>query len=74
MYGEKIFYGIEVKNSKNINIRDVKGLENGNIPEAKLILLYRGDKKLKIKNVICLPVNEFLKNLYPNSDILSGDC
>ena len=72
IYGEQIFYAIEVKNSKNINVQDIKGLETfgTDYPEAKLILLYRGDKKLRIRNVICVPVTDFLSNLHPAKDIL----
>ena len=35
-------------------------------PEATVLLLYRGTEKLRIKNILCLPVDYFLRNLIPN--------
>jgi hypothetical protein len=38
-------------------------------PEAETCLLYRGKERLKIKSILCLPVEEFLKNLQPERPI-----
>jgi predicted AAA+ superfamily ATPase len=62
VYGEEHFLAIEVKNSLRVHETDTKALQQFLIdyPSAKAYLLYRGKEKLKIKNVICLPVEEFL--------------
>lgn len=69
LYGEKNFYAIEVKNAKKVSPHDLKALNAflTDYPEAKAILLYRGEEKLKIHNVLCLPVETFLRNLTPDS-------
>ena len=40
--------------------------------EAQSCLVYRGKERSKIRNVLCLPVEEFLKNLKPLNP-LRGD-
>lgn len=69
LYGEKSFYAIEVKNAKKVFPHDLKALNAflTDYPEAKAILLYRGEERLKIGNVLCLPVEKFLQNLIPDS-------
>jgi predicted AAA+ superfamily ATPase len=71
IYGEKSFYAIEVKNAKKVSSQDLKGLQAflGDYPEAKALLLYRGNERLKMGDILCLPVAEFLKNLTPNQAI-----
>ena len=34
-------------------------------PEAQALLLYRGNERLLINNILCLPCEQFLKNLIP---------
>lgn len=65
IYGEKNFWAVEVKNSKNVYSKDLNGLQSfcSDYPEATPILLYKGDKTLKINNIKCMPINEFLQNL-----------
>ena len=43
-------------------------------PEAKVCLLYRSKERLMIKNVLCLPCDEFLKNLVPQNAIELWNC
>jgi len=71
VYGPKYFWGIEVKNKKRINPNDTRSLEIflEEYPEAKVVLLYRGTEYLKIKNVLCIPCEDFLKQLRPDQDI-----
>jgi predicted AAA+ superfamily ATPase len=71
IYGEESFYAIEIKSSKKISPSDLKGLQAflQDYPEAKAILLDRGQEKLKIGNILCLPLIEFLKNLVPNKPL-----
>lgn len=70
VYGESGFWAIEVKNSRVISPDDVRGLNHfiQDYPEAKPLLLYRGPQ-MEYKNIPCIPVDQFLKQLYPNSPI-----
>ncbi len=74
IYGQDTFCAIEVKNTANIHTKMLRGLLTfrEDYPEAQPCLLYRGKEHLKIKNVLCLPVEEFLKNLKPLNP-LRGD-
>lgn len=69
IYGPQGLFAIEVKNSKQVYPKDVKPLEIflEDYPMAKAIILYRGTERLRIKNVLCVPVAEFLKALVPNA-------
>ncbi|HNA62441.1 MAG TPA: DUF4143 domain-containing protein [Rhabdochlamydiaceae bacterium] len=71
VYGEKGFWAIEVKNSKTVSPDDIRGLTHfvEDYPQAKPVLLYRGPQK-EYKNVLCLPVEQFLKQMQPNHPIL----
>jgi len=71
IYGSKHFYAIEVKNSSYVDSQDLKSLEAFLVdyPMAKAFLLYRGNEKLKIKNVHCIPCEEFLKKLISGKEI-----
>lgn len=75
VYGPLGFWAIEVKNSKNIYPKDTKPLEAflEDYPEAKAILLYRGTDYLKQKNVLCIPCEDFLRNLTPNMALCASD-
>lgn len=71
LHGEKGFWAIEVKNSRTVSPEDVRGLNHfiEDYPNAIPILLYRGSSRLEYKGVICLPVEEFLKQLKPHEPI-----
>jgi len=62
IYGENTFQAIEVKNSVNVRNSDLSGLKSfiSDYPQASPFLLYRGDKRLKIGNIKCIPVEDFL--------------
>ncbi len=65
LYGPKGFFAIEVKRTKNIHPKDLKGLNAfaKDFPEAKLILLYGGDHELQIENINIIPVEKALIDL-----------
>ena len=65
VYGENNFWAIEVKNSAVIHPQDLRGLREfcHDYPEAKPLLLYRGKERLQKNNILCMPVNDFLKQL-----------
>jgi predicted AAA+ superfamily ATPase len=71
IYGPDTLFAIEVKNSKNIRSNDLKGLKTfkTDYPESTCLFLYRGDEKLKVGDVLCIPCNSFLKNLVPGKRI-----
>ncbi len=73
VYGQQYFYAIEVKNSSNVYNSDLRSLKTfcKDYPEAKPLLLYRGQEKLMIENIICWPVKDFLLNLVPNNPLPS---
>jgi predicted AAA+ superfamily ATPase len=69
LYGKEEFVAIEVKNSSRIRMEDLKGLRSfgEDYPQAKLIYLYRGEKRERhFENILCLPVDDFLRNLDPS--------
>ena len=64
LYGGSTFAAIEVKNTKVIRPTDYNGLASfgDDYPEASLILLYRGNVRMKHKNILVAPIVEFLQN------------
>lgn len=71
VYGPKGLWAIETKNSKTIRPKELSGLLafKQDYPEARTFLLYRGREKLKIKGILCIPCEEFLKNLLPEKTL-----
>lgn len=67
VYGPDTFYAIEVKNAAKINPKALHGLLafKEDYPEAKTLLLHRGKERLRIKDVQCIPAEEFLMRLRP---------
>lgn len=65
VYGEKVFWAIEVKNISRIRPEDLRSLRSfkSEYPQSSAILLYRGKERLKKDNVLCLPCDEFLLSL-----------
>lgn len=72
LFGESGFWALEVKNSDKIRTDDLKGLKAfmEDYPEAKAILLYRGKDKILKDGILCLPCEDFLKNLKPDSALI----
>ncbi len=68
LYGEDHFHALEVKNNSQIHPQSLRSLKTfiKDYPEAKPVLLYRGKEKLKIDEIICWPVEDFLLQLKPN--------
>ena len=67
VYGPDGICGIEVKNSKSVRPADLRGLRSfkEEYPESKGLLLYRGKDRMLKGDVLCMPCEEFLKNLNP---------
>ena len=72
IYGPSSFYAIEVKNGKAIAPHDCRGLKefHKDYPEVTPILIYRGKERLKKDNILCIPAEDFLKELNPLSKTL----
>ena len=71
LYGGAGFHAIEVKNSRSVRPRDLRGLRtfHEDYPESSPLLLYRGDEALERHGVRCLPVDRFLRELIPGRDL-----
>ncbi|MDZ7363614.1 MAG: AAA family ATPase [candidate division KSB1 bacterium] len=71
LYGKEGIYAIEVKNTKSIRPADLRGLTEfrKDYPRSQTIFLYRGDDKLLINHVSCIPCEAFLKRLSPSLDL-----
>lgn len=71
LYGEQGLYAIEVKNAKRVREEDLTSLASfqQDYPRSKTFLLYRGQEKLVRKNILCMPCEEFLRQLAPKNDL-----
>lgn len=72
VYGPDTFCSIEVKNTTKIHSKTLRGLLSfrEDYPEAQACLVYRGRERAIIKDVLCLPAEEFLMNLMPGKPTL----
>lgn len=72
LYGTNQFLAIEVKNANKIFSSDLTSLKKfkGDYPECTPVMLYRGEFKLLIDNILCIPCEQFLKDLHPSKGIL----
>ncbi len=71
LYGQQGFYAIEVKNTNRIRPEDIRSLSEfqKDYPATKTFFLYRGSEKRMINNILCLPCEQFLKELSPGSNM-----
>lgn len=67
IYGPNTFCALEVKNGKTIAPHDLKGLKEfqKDYPEAILILIYRGEDRIKRDGILCIPAQEFFMKMNP---------
>ena len=67
LYGEAGFWAVEVKNARDVRREDLRGLKafRQDYPESEPLLLYRGRDRLRMDDVLCLPVEDFLRSLTP---------
>lgn len=68
MYGEDGLYAIEVKNSTQVHDTDLRSLRTfqSDYPEARCVMLYRGTERLMKRDVLCVPCEQFLRELDPD--------
>lgn len=71
LYGAPGLHAIEVKNSRSLRPRDLRGIRTfgQDYPEASLFLLYRGEETLERDGVRCMPVDRFLSGLVPGREL-----
>lgn len=68
VYGEEVFWAIEVKNTLRIRPEDLRSLHSFKLdyPESTAYLLYRGRERIMKNGILCLPCEEFFLQLNPN--------
>ena len=73
VYGELGLQAFEVKNAARVHSSDLRGLRafREDYPEAEAALLYRGQERLRIDGIWCLPVQEFLRGIVPDRSLLT---
>jgi uncharacterized protein len=71
VYGPRTFLAVEVKNSTQINPRDLKALKEflNEYPEARGVIAYRGKKRLLVEGIYCIPAEELLLRIDPRHPI-----
>ncbi|MBI4370796.1 MAG: ATP-binding protein [Elusimicrobia bacterium] len=71
VYGPHDFWAVEVKNGDRVRDEDLRGLRTfrEDYPEAKALFLYRGQERLKRRDILCMPCEEFLKGLLPGKSL-----
>ena len=71
VYGEDGFWAIEVKNTATVRSHDLRALKSfsSDYPESKPIFIYRGDQRMQIDDVLCIPGEEFLRSMTPDRDL-----
>lgn len=67
VYGETGIQALEVRNARRVSRRDLRPLRafREDYPEAEAAILYRGDERLRIDGVRCIPVEDFLRSVVP---------
>lgn len=67
VYGREGFWALEVKHAATVRAADLRGLKafREDYPEAGLRLLYRGDERLEVDGILCVPCDSFLRHLVP---------
>jgi predicted AAA+ superfamily ATPase len=75
LYGENLFAGIEVKNSTRVDVKMLRGLKTfqSDHPEARCLLLYRGSHRKMVDGILCLPCDEFLRELNPRHPLFPDE-
>ncbi|MBI5500975.1 MAG: ATP-binding protein [Deltaproteobacteria bacterium] len=67
VYGPEGFWAFEVKNTRRVRPEDLRAIRafRADYPEAQCVLLYRGQDRLRIDDILCVPCEEFLRGLHP---------
>jgi predicted AAA+ superfamily ATPase len=75
VYGSAGFWAIEVKHAGTVRREDLRSLRSfvHDYPACEPLLLYRGDDRLHVDGVRCLPVAEFLSGLLPERGLMEAE-
>jgi predicted AAA+ superfamily ATPase len=75
IYGREGFWAIEVKNTRNIRRIDLRPLKtfHQDYPECNPLFVYRGNEKLLIDDILCVPCEIFLKSIEPGQPLFKLD-
>jgi predicted AAA+ superfamily ATPase len=71
IYGEEGFWAMEVKNTSDIRRSDLRPLKTfrQDYPGCIPLFVYRGNEKLLVDNILCIPCETLLKSMVPNQPI-----
>lgn len=71
IYGKEGFWAIEVKNTQKVRRSELRSLKafHQDYPECNPIFVYRGNERLLIDNIICIPCEAFLKSIKPEQSL-----
>ena len=74
VYGDCGLQAIEVKNSARVRPEDFRPLNafRDDYPKAEAAILYRGSERLRSDGIWCLPLEEFLRSVVPDSPLLES--
>lgn len=74
VYGDHGIQAFEVKNARRVYRRDLASLRafRDDYPEAEAAILYRGTERLRMDDVRCIPVDDFLVSVVPDKHLLDG--
>jgi len=74
LYGPDGFWAIEVKNTGRVDGRDLRALRSfrEEYPECRALFLYRGQERLVRHDILCVPCDEFLRQLHPSRALDAG--
>jgi predicted AAA+ superfamily ATPase len=74
VYGPGGFWALEVKHAATVRSRDLRSLKalRDDYPECQVLFLYRGEDRLLIDDILCVPVEEFLRQLLPSKGLTAG--
>jgi uncharacterized protein len=69
VYGPSGLFALEVKNANRVRPEDLRGLKAfaQDYPQSQRYFLYRGDERLLIDDVHCVPCDAFLGQLCPGT-------
>lgn len=72
VYGPQGFWAIEVTSAATIRPADIRALKafSTDYPECTCLMLYRGKERLRVGDVLCLPVADFLRGLMPGQPLM----
>ena len=72
VYGDTGLFAIEVTSARTLRPQDFRGLRafREDYPESTPILLYGGSERLRRQDILCLPIEAFLRQLDPNAELL----